>query len=205
MGKKFTPTFRFPHSCVTVYVISIELHQVIISLLLKPLATLRLSLGTQVQIVGGRESLYGRKKRRPRRKVKNGVKNPWDNGETSSKQSSLFWLLIDVRKVLCFSLQSEGSRPWSRFVCKQSTLSLAVHHVYHGCSRRLYAQGERFSIRTKCEGKRSVNTLDLSALVVIKIAYLIVCEIFTDLLNRCSLEIFKLCLISKKIKSRYKF
>ena len=85
MGKKITPTFRFPHSCVTVYVISIELHQVIISLLLKPLATLRLSLGTQVQIVGGRESLYGRKKRRPRRKVKNGAKNPWDNGETRSK------------------------------------------------------------------------------------------------------------------------
>ena len=205
MGKKFTPTFRFPHSCVTVYVISIELHQVIISLLLQPLATLRLFLGTQVQIVGGRESLYGRKKRRPRRIVKNGVKNPWDNGETSSKQSSLFWLLIDVRKVLCFSLQSEGSRPWSRFVCKQSTLSLAVRHVYHGFSRMLYAQGERFNIRTKCKGKRSVNTLDLSALVVIKVAYLIVCEIFTDLLNRCSLEFFKLCLIPKKIKNRYKF
>ena len=53
-------------------------------------------------------------------------------------------------------------------MCKQSTLSLAVRHVYHGCSQRLYAQGERFNIRTKCKGKRSVNTLDLSALVVIK-------------------------------------
>ena len=31
--KKIAPTFRFPHSCVTVYVISIELHQVITSLL----------------------------------------------------------------------------------------------------------------------------------------------------------------------------
>ena len=134
----------------------------------KAFSYLTFILGVSSADSGRRESLYGRKKRRPRRKVKNGVKNPWDNGETSSKQSSPFWLLIDVRKVLCFSLQSEGSRPWSRFVCKQSTLSLAVHHVYHGCSRRLYAQGERFSIRTKCQGKRSVNTLDLSALVVIK-------------------------------------
>ena len=74
-------------------------------------------------------------------------------------------------------------------MCKQSTLSLAVRHVYHGFSRRLYAEGERFNIRTKCKGKRSVNTLDLSALVVIKVAYLIVCEIFTDLLNRCSLDV----------------
>ena len=62
MGKKFTPTFRFPHSCVTVYVISIELHQVIISLLLKPLATLRLSLGSQVQIVGEEKAFTGEKK-----------------------------------------------------------------------------------------------------------------------------------------------
>ena len=73
--KKITPTFRFPYSSVTVYVISIEFHQVIISLLTQPSAILRPSSGTQVHIVGGRESLYGRKKR-PRRKVKNGVKNP---------------------------------------------------------------------------------------------------------------------------------
>ena len=87
MGKKITPTFRFPHSCVTVYVISIELHQVIISLLLQPLATSRLSLGTQVQIVGGRESLYGRKKKAATKSKERG-EEPLEQcvtSETSSK------------------------------------------------------------------------------------------------------------------------
>ena len=36
---------------------------------------------------------------------------------TSSKQSLSFWLLIGARKLLCFSGQSEGSKPMSHFVC----------------------------------------------------------------------------------------
>ena len=71
MGKKFTPTFRFPHSCVTVYVISIELHQVIISLLLKPLATLRLSLGAD----------SGRKRKPLRAKKKKAETKSKERGE----------------------------------------------------------------------------------------------------------------------------
>ena len=37
------------------------------------------------------------------------------NGEKTEK--SPFWLLIYARKLLCFSTQSEGSRPMSRLMC----------------------------------------------------------------------------------------
>ena len=53
------------------------MHQVITSLLLQPLATFRPSSGTQGQIVGGMESLYGWKRKTTRRKVRNRVKSPW--------------------------------------------------------------------------------------------------------------------------------
>ena len=36
--------------------------------------------------------------------------------QTSSKRSPPFWLLIGARKLLCFSAQSEASRPMGRFV-----------------------------------------------------------------------------------------
>ena len=36
--------------------------------------------------------------------------------QTSSKRSPLFWLLIGARKLLCFSAQSQASRPMGRFV-----------------------------------------------------------------------------------------
>ena len=37
--------------------------------------------------------------------------------QTSSKRSRPFFFLIaGARKLLCFSAQSEGSRPWSRFL-----------------------------------------------------------------------------------------
>ena len=65
---------------------------------------------TQGQIVGTRESLNGRKNM-ARRKVKNSEKRG-----PSSKRSSPFWLLIGARKLLCFSAQSEASRPMGRFV-----------------------------------------------------------------------------------------
>jgi len=41
--------------------------------------------------------------------------------QTSFKRSRPFWLLIGTRKLLCFSAQLEGSRPWSRFVCSYLT------------------------------------------------------------------------------------
>ena len=68
----------------------------------------------------------------------------WLNGsrpmsyENSSKRQRPFWLLICARKLLRFSAQSKGSRPWSHFVRSytQRTWSSAVRHVYLGCSRR---------------------------------------------------------------------
>ena len=36
--------------------------------------------------------------------------------QTGSKRSPPFWLLIGARKLLCFSAQSEASRPMGRFV-----------------------------------------------------------------------------------------
>ena len=36
--------------------------------------------------------------------------------QTSSKRSPLFWILIGARKLLCFSAQSQASRPMGRFV-----------------------------------------------------------------------------------------
>ena len=46
----------------------------------------------------------------------------WLNGsrpvsyQNSSKRQRPFWLLIGARKLLCFSAQSKGSKPWSHFV-----------------------------------------------------------------------------------------
>ena len=76
------------------------------------------SSDTQGQIVGARESL--------KRVENNGAKKSKERGtkplgiisyQTSSKGWRPFWLLIGATKLLCFSAQSEGCRPWSRFVC----------------------------------------------------------------------------------------
>ena len=65
--------------------------------------------------MGVRESLNERKNM-ARRKVKNGEKSSW--GQTKSPPP--FWLLIGARKLLCFSAQSEGSRPMGREISAQS-------------------------------------------------------------------------------------
>ena len=73
---------------------------------------------TQGQIVWAREC-HNRWKNMARRKVKNGETSPGDNilRDHNSKWLPPFWLLIGARKRLCFSAQSEGSRPMSCFVC----------------------------------------------------------------------------------------
>ena len=64
-------------------------------------------------------------KGKSKRAEKNGAKKSKERREeplgtmsyqTSSKRSSPFWLLIGARKLLCFSAQSEASRPMGRFV-----------------------------------------------------------------------------------------
>ena len=47
------------------------------------------------------------------------------------------------KKLLCFSAQSEGSRPWNPFCVflhAKYMKESAVRHVYLGCSRRLYTR-----------------------------------------------------------------
>ena len=80
--------------------------------------------------------------------------------QTSSKRSRPFWLLIaGARKLLCFSAQSESSGPWSRFV--RCVLTRKVHEVQLFAMLILAVRGgfihelKRFSMRTKCKGKRS--------------------------------------------------
>ena len=97
------------------------------------------------------------------------------NGAKKSKQT--FCLLIGVRKLLCFSAQSEGSRPWNRFLC-----SYTKKYMMSSCSKRLYARGERLNIRTKCKdicdyltGKNAGPFAG-----IITVAYLKVCQIFID-------------------------
>ena len=73
---------------------------------------------TQGQIVGARESLnggggeYGSMKSKQRREEPLGTMSY----QTSSKRSPPICLLIGARKLLCFSAQSEASRPMGHFV-----------------------------------------------------------------------------------------
>ena len=59
-----------------------------------------------------RAEKYGAKKSKERREEPLGTMSY----QTSSKRSPPFWLLIGARKLLCFSAQSEASRPMGRFV-----------------------------------------------------------------------------------------
>ena len=59
-----------------------------------------------------RAEKYGTKKSKERREEPLGTMSH----QTSSKRSLPFWLLIGARKLLCFSAQSEASRPMGRFV-----------------------------------------------------------------------------------------
>ena len=55
-----------------------------------------------------RAEKYGTKKSKERREEPLGTMSY----QTSSKRSPPFWLLIDARKLLCFSAQSEGRMPY---------------------------------------------------------------------------------------------
>ena len=79
------------------------------------------------------------------RKVRDGEKRPWDNVLPDWFRMVAAVLASDwCQKTFVFLCQSEGSRPWSRFVCSytQGTWSSAVRHVYLRCWRRLYTRGE---------------------------------------------------------------
>ena len=98
---------------------------------------------TQGQIVGARESLNGWEKM-ARRKVKNGRRARGDNLLPDQFQTVAAVLAFDwCKKLLCFSAQSECSRPWNPicvFLHAKYMKESAVRHVYLGCSRRLYTR-----------------------------------------------------------------
>ena len=98
--------------------------------------------------------------------------------QTSFKRSWPFWLLIGARKLLCFSAQSESSRPCSHFVCSymQRTWSSAVRHVYltyFGCSQRWKIQHQnkcKENVRNICDYLTGKYTRPFAG--IITVAYL---------------------------------
>ena len=122
--------------------------------------------------------------------------------QTSFKWSWPFWLLIGARKLLCFSAQSESSRPRSHFVCSymQRTWSSAVRHVYltyFGCSQSWKIQHQnkcKENVRNICDYLSGKYTRPFSG--IITVAYLkLFKNIYSFLGSRKELKLKKIHVI----------
>ena len=112
--------------------------------------------------------------------VKKREKCPWGQYLTrpvsNGRGRSGFW--YGARKLLCFSAQSESSRPCSHFVCSymQSTWSSAVRHVYliyFGCSQSWKIQHQnkcKENVRNICDYLTGKYTRPFAG--IITVAYL---------------------------------
>ena len=136
---------------------------------------------TQGQIAEARESENGRKKMATKKNIV-GREEPLGTSsyETSSKQQRSFSILIGARNSLCFSAQSEVSRPWSRLVSSYTEITwytrlglfgkalLEEKSLNHSTKMKMYRKSFGISAEKYAEPFAGIVTA----------AYFQVCEIF---------------------------